>query len=128
MAATLAPGSLSLLGCDLPKTNSPSFKPRGGRGHVILHCDFDAFFCSVGLSSRPELKGRPVVVCHSAATGASTLNSTSEIARFVADASENPRVVVSSNTPLISPSYEARTYGIKAGMKFVCRSTIGPFT
>ncbi|KAG5641801.1 hypothetical protein DXG03_004167 [Asterophora parasitica] len=61
---------------------------------VIMHCDFDAFFVSAGLLSRPQLKGKPVVVCHSqgAQGGAS---STSEIA---------------------SASYEARSFGIKNGM------------
>ncbi|KAH9989747.1 hypothetical protein BJV77DRAFT_1061146 [Russula vinacea] len=61
---------------------------------VIMHVDFDAFFVSAGLVSRPHLRGKPVVVCHSqhAQGGAS---STSEIA---------------------SASYEARGFGIKNGM------------
>ena len=63
---------------------------------VIMHCDFDCFFVSAGLVSRPELKGKPVVVCHSqgAQGGAS---STSEIA---------------------SSSYEARKFGIHNGMRY----------
>lgn len=62
-----------------------------------MHCDFDAFFVAVGLVSeeRKALRGKPVVVCHSLEGGK---ESTSEIA---------------------SPSYEARAYGIKAGMRFV---------
>ncbi|KAF9453668.1 DNA repair protein [Macrolepiota fuliginosa MF-IS2] len=61
---------------------------------VIMHCDFDCFFVSAGLVSRPELKGKPVVVCHSQGTqGAGS--STSEIA---------------------SCSYEARDFGIRNGM------------
>jgi DNA repair protein REV1 len=61
---------------------------------VIMHVDFDAFFVSAGLVSRPHLRGKPVVVCHSqhAQGGAS---STSEIA---------------------SASYEARKFCIKNGM------------
>ena len=64
---------------------------------VIMHCDFDCFFVSAGLTKRPELKGKPIVVCHSQGEvgGAS---STSEIA---------------------SSSYEARSFGIKNGMRFV---------
>lgn len=64
---------------------------------VIMHCDFDCFFVSAGLVSRPQLRGRPVVVCHSQGSqgGAS---STSEIA---------------------SASYEARAFGIKNGMRRV---------
>ncbi|KAL1749014.1 hypothetical protein HDZ31DRAFT_28605 [Schizophyllum fasciatum] len=59
---------------------------------VIMHCDFDSFFVSAGLIGRPELRGKPVVVCHSQDGGGS---STSEIA---------------------SASYEARKFGIKNGM------------
>ncbi|KIL68526.1 hypothetical protein M378DRAFT_184959 [Amanita muscaria Koide BX008] len=61
---------------------------------VIMHCDFDCFFVSVGLITHPHLRGKPVVVCHSQGTqgGAS---STSEIA---------------------SASYEARKQGVKNGM------------
>jgi DNA repair protein REV1 len=66
-------------------------------GRVIMHCDFDCFFVSAGLVSRPELKGKPVVVCHSqGAQGGES--STSEIA---------------------SCSYEARAFGIKNGMRYV---------
>lgn len=61
---------------------------------VIMHCDFDCFFVSVGLLNHPELRGKPVVVCHSqGSTGGAS--STSEIA---------------------SSSYEARSFGIKNGM------------
>ncbi|KAF8553775.1 DNA repair protein [Imleria badia] len=61
---------------------------------VIMHCDFDCFFVSAGLVNRPQLRGKPTVVCHSQGSqgGAS---STSEIA---------------------SASYEARAFGIKNGM------------
>ncbi|CAE6504506.1 unnamed protein product [Rhizoctonia solani] len=60
---------------------------------VIMHCDFDSFFVSAGLVTRPELKGKPVVVCHSSGTGVS--HSTSEVA---------------------SASYAARAFGVKNGM------------
>lgn len=62
---------------------------------VIMHCDFDCFFVSAGLVGRPQLRGKPAVVCHSQGSqgGAS---STSEIS---------------------SASYEARAFGIKNGMR-----------
>ncbi|KAG8714193.1 deoxycytidyl transferase [Ceratobasidium sp. 394] len=60
---------------------------------VIMHCDFDSFFVSAGMIARPELKGKPVVVCH--ASGAGAGHSTSEIA---------------------SASYAARAFGVKNGM------------
>ncbi|KAG0706469.1 hypothetical protein DFH29DRAFT_798311 [Suillus ampliporus] len=65
-----------------------------GLKRVIMHCDFDCFFVSVGLLSHPELRGKPVVVCHSQG-GTGGASSTSEIA---------------------SSSYEARSFGIKNGM------------
>ncbi|KAG8890128.1 deoxycytidyl transferase [Tulasnella sp. 332] len=60
---------------------------------VIMHCDFDSFFVAAGLVSRPQLKGKPVVVCHTGGEGGKA--STSEIA---------------------SAGYEARKFGIKNGM------------
>lgn len=98
---------VSMRGAELV-IKSPSSKFKGkakaseDEERVIMHCDFDCFFVSAGLVSRPELKGKPVVVCHSqgAQGGAS---STSEIA---------------------SSSYEARKFGIKNGMRCVCFSTV----
>lgn len=75
--------------------------PTKGKGkekavdRVVMHCDFDCFFVSAGLVSRPQLKGKPVVVCHSQGAQGG-LSSTSEIA---------------------SASYEARSFGIKNGMR-----------
>lgn len=63
---------------------------------TIMHCDFDAFFVSAGLVDRPHLKGKPVVVCHSQG-GQGGAASTSEIA---------------------SSSYEARTFGVRNGMRY----------
>jgi DNA repair protein REV1 len=62
---------------------------------IIMHCDFDSFFVSAGLVDRPDLRGKPLVVCHSQGNQGGNL-STSEIA---------------------SASYEARNFGIKNGMR-----------
>jgi DNA repair protein REV1 len=89
----------SLAHAVLPKMATRSVKFTGPavtkakQDRVIMHVDFDAFFVSCGLSSRPELKGKSVVVCH--AQGNQGASSTSEIA---------------------SCSYEARAFGVKNGM------------
>ena len=82
-----------------PYTLANSTLPRAAQAtaapgeRVIFHVDFDCFFVSCGLATRPHLKGKPVVVCHSQA--GKRASSTSEIA---------------------SASYEARDKGVKNGM------------
>jgi DNA polymerase-4 len=54
---------------------------------TVLHVDMDAFFASVELLERPELRGRPVIVAH-----------------------DSPRSVVTAAT------YEARKFGVNSAM------------
>jgi len=56
-------------------------------GATILHADLDAFFASVELLERPELRGKPVIVGH-----------------------DSPRSVVTAAT------YEARRFGVNSAM------------
>jgi len=99
--ASVAGDRLSMRGAEITKEWSRSPGRDKGKGKAaetqktIMHCDFDCFFVSAGLVGRPELRGRPAVVCHSQGAGEGAA-STSEIA---------------------SCSYEARAKGIKNGMR-----------
>ncbi|KAF8749926.1 DNA repair protein [Rhizoctonia solani] len=80
-----------------PTSTTSGDSPKGkGKAtqRVIMHCDFDSFFVSAGLIARPELSGKPVVVCHASGKGAS--HSTSEVA---------------------STSYAARAFGLGQARK-----------
>lgn len=89
---------LSMKGAQLVKKSKGKGKERATdpeEDKIIMHCDFDSFFVAAGLVERPNLRGKPVVVCHSqGAQGGQS--STSEIA---------------------SASYEARQFGIRNGMR-----------
>ncbi|KAF8307292.1 DNA repair protein [Clavulina sp. PMI_390] len=73
---------------------------------VIMHCDFDSFFVSAGLTTRPELKGLPVAVCHATAAGDENASVATKTGEFVAH----------STSEIASASYEARAKGVKNGM------------
>ena len=94
---------LVLLCSDLQLNHKPPIRTGKGKGEkTIFHVDFDCFFVSVGLITRPHLRGKPVAVCHAKSEGGDSDASTSEIS---------------------SCSYEARLLGVKSIMRSVISST-----
>ena len=72
--------------------------PSAHRGY-ILHCDLDCFFASVAARDHPELKDKPVAVCHATAADPS-LSANS----------------ISSTSSISSCNYVARGFGLHAEM------------
>ncbi|RUS73466.1 hypothetical protein EGW08_018776 [Elysia chlorotica] len=102
---------------------------------IIMHIDMDCFFVSVGLLSRPDLKGKPVAVTHSKGQGRPPSSSSSlawEQAewRKVKDGKLKGEKQARAGTQfdgfdaqtfhsmaeIASCSYEARKAGVKNGM------------
>lgn len=80
---------------------------------VFMHCDFDCFFVSAGLVTRPHLKGLPVVVCHAGNARTDAGGDEGEGASIT----KVPKV--ESTSEIASASYEARRFGVKNGMRQV---------
>ncbi len=79
-----------------------------GSRRRIAHLDMDAFFASVELLSRPELRGQPVVVGGRRAVGAERLKD------------YRGRGVVTTCT------YEARAFGVHSGMGLMKAAALAP--
>lgn len=91
----------------------------GYRGPVVMHIDMDCFFVSVGLRSRPELRGLPVAVTH--ARNPHVASSKDREAAVIANLERWPMQMelvdgTSSMSEVASCSYEARGFGVKNGM------------
>ncbi|XP_017777658.1 PREDICTED: DNA repair protein REV1 isoform X2 [Nicrophorus vespilloides] len=92
-------------------------------GSIVMHIDMDCFFVSVGLRSRPELRGLPVAVTHSkGGPSRSNVDRRREIEMYVERLPEGADCRLeaidnnSSLSEIASCSYEARKCGVKNGM------------
>ena len=97
---------------------------------TIMHIDMDCFFVSVGLVSRPELRGRPVVVTHARGNKQSqgveqdminTEARRAELAQYQERLGHTSSKLdnidgTSSMSEIASCSYEARARGVRNGM------------
>ncbi|CAM8937715.1 unnamed protein product [Rhodiola kirilowii] len=73
------------------KLKSPSLTSSTvARKNVVIHVDMDSFFVSVVIRKSPELRDKPVAICHS----------------------DNPR----GTAEISSANYPARDFGIRAGI------------
>ena len=71
----------------VPPLGMPAGPPGDDRGCSLLHVDMDAFYASVSLLERPELRGTPVIIGGSGSRGV-----------------------------VLSATYEARQYGVHSAM------------
>ncbi|HET8901857.1 MAG TPA: DNA polymerase IV [Holophagaceae bacterium] len=83
----------------------------GWEGRRIAHLDMDAFFASVELLTRPELRGQPVVV------GGRSIPASGAVPRLK---DYRGRGVVTTAT------YEARAYGVRSGMGLMKAAALAP--
>lgn len=112
--------------------------PDSINGKVIMHIDMDCFFVSVGLRTRPKLKGLPIAVTHSKGRNANNLqnidgvNRKKEMELYMKRHDEKYHVDHGDGEVPVKPirlidntvslseiascSYEARKMGIKNGM------------
>jgi len=119
--------------------NNPSHAVTQER--VIMHIDMDCFFVSVGLRSRPDLRGKPVAVTHSRSSGTVKPRAGTDVGLEKQhyekkrdkplktaenyDRDENtpydvrvlndPSLAEMSTSEIASCSYEARAAGVKNG-------------
>lgn len=83
----------------------------GWEGRRIAHLDMDAFFASVELLARPELRGLPVVVG----------------GRRVAEGEAIPRLKDYRGRGVITTcTYEARAFGVRSGMGLMKAANLAP--
>lgn len=133
--------ALHQLKSEMQQTELSKTVPDSTNGKVIMHIDMDCFFVSVGLRTRPKLKGLPIAVTHSKGRNANNLQNMDGVDRkkemdlYVkrheekyhvdrtgddeeADQVKPMRVIDNtiSLSEIASCSYEARKMGIKNGM------------
>ncbi len=106
----------------LRPTGRPTGPPGDDTGCYVLHVDMDAFYASVELRSRPELRGRPVIVGGSGTRGV-VLSATYEARAFgVHSAMPMMRARRMCPTAIVLPPQFDRYQQASAGVMEVFRS------
>lgn len=97
-----------------------SAAPPNGAVRVIAHLDMDAFYASVELLRRPQLRGLPLVVGGRRAAGGVAVPDAVDPAKVPRLRSYAGRGVVTT------ASYEARALGVHSGMGLVKAGRLAP--
>lgn len=116
---------------------STSSSTRTNRRKAIMHIDMDCFFVSVGLRSRPHLRGQPIAVTHSKGANSNQIKQKAgadrekEMQLYAKRHTDKYRMhelnddepvdrptidTTTSLSEIASCSYEARRMGVKNGM------------
>lgn len=105
-----------------PPAGPPTGPPGDDSGCTILHADMDAFYASVEVHRRPELRGKPVIVGGSGSRGV-VLSATYEArAQGVRSAMPMTRARRMSPTAVVIPPDFSAYTAVSAGVMAIFRS------
>ena len=88
----------------------------------MIHIDIDCFFVAVALRKNPELKGKPVAICHGSGKAKKNRDMV-DISKEIEMIESKRKISIKreldqsdSFSEIASCSYEARAMGVRSGM------------